>query len=536
MQGNVWQHLLAWELRYALRRSAIYLMALTAALGPVAFGWAMARAYDRPEPLLYAPACGAQVVLLSPLIASWTVLSARRQVSSELSDDWLLVITWRQSLLVRHLAAAVLGLAMAALSIVTMLAAGECLNMQGYVWLVRSQAWVLGAALQGVAAAAIVVAASDFLLASMATVLSVQLTFALLWSFVPFVGFFWPVWLLTDPDNLGTPDSAMLFGRVAVLACLALFAFAWLRSEDFWLLLQQRRRRGYDASIGEVRSEIAGARAGASAGGREAAAAARARWRRLRLPAWLAADLARYPVLSLPRGSRGWLRAAGLTVLVGVVLLVYVSVCTATGRDVLADGSAWRVFGWWLASAVVLLRAVSSGVQIVAQEREQGTLANLAVTPLGLASVLNGKVLVVMVQTVPWAAVLWFARLDGNTIPSRATWHVEMIVTAATLAVCAAAVVRGRLAASALAVGSTIAMMGALVPATSLMVEQLPLAFRQFGGPPEPFDLPGLMRVPGPLYEPALIGLFVLFLVLVWFLCRGVALVVLRRSAGSQTA
>ncbi|MBI5831690.1 MAG: hypothetical protein HZB16_05170 [Armatimonadetes bacterium] len=515
----MWRYLLAWELRYAVRRSAFWLMLLGAALLPVAFGWAMARAYGQPGFMLYAPACGAQMVLLSVLVAAWTALSAKRQVSSELSDDWLLVITWRQSLLARYAAAALMGLAMALASTVAMRLAIAWCGGTGAMLAVAAQRHVFGAVLQGLASAAVVVGAADFLLASQATVLSVQLAVTLFWSFVPFLGFFWPAWVLTDPANLGTPDGALLFAQVAKGLCLVLFGFGWLRSEDFWLLLAERRRDGYDASIGEIRSEIAGSQTANSAGSRLALAASRARWRQLRLPPWLVADLARYPVIALPRGSAGWGRLIKFALLLGTVLLAYVGATSAAGREVDLDWIFWQTFGWWAALVIVLLRALASGVQIVAQEREQGTLADLATTPVGLAYMLNGKVLVVVWQAVPWLVLLVAWAWDGHTLPFSSL--VPLIVAAALLAPCAAALFGSRLLAVLAAGGGAFLLIAVLWAQAARFACNWPGMFHKH------------LNQCGELIAMELV---ILVLPLVWFAARDIALVWLRRSAGSQTA
>ncbi len=507
-----WQHLVAWELRYALRRSSFWLMLVACAALPPLFGWVLARAYGQAQWLLLAPACGGQMVLLSALVAAWTVLSAKRQVSSELSDDWLLVITWRQSLLARYVVAALLGLAMASASLIVMHLAIGANGTAGSACALQSQTSVFGAVLQGVASAAIVVAASDFLLASQATVISVQLAFTLFWSFVPYLGFFWPAWMMNDTLTLGTPGQVAMLGRVPAVACLLLFGFAWLRSEDFWRLIEQRRRRG-DTNIGQIRNELATSQTAHQTGLRLAMAASRERWRGRRVPAWLAVELARYPMLSLPRGPGRWGRLLGLLMAVGTLLVCYVGYQTAAGKDVELDGLFFRYFGWYVAAAIILLRALSSGVDAVARERERGTLAALVIAPLGLRRLLDGKVLAVLLQTAPWAVLL--VAWTGGELDLPFWIVVPWLVTGAVLATGCGALFRSRLlailAAGALglavvllATGSVLDLAREALQPAALGVEVLPLTM-----------LADLAWLP-----------------VLWFVARQLAHVALRRQAG----
>ncbi|MBI5831689.1 MAG: hypothetical protein HZB16_05165 [Armatimonadetes bacterium] len=459
MASEIWLHLLAWELRYAVRRSALWVMVASAALAPPLFGWAMARAYDQPLPILYAPACGAQALLLALLVASWTAFSVKRQVGAELSDDWLMVITWRQSLLVRYVAAALLGLLMAVASVGTMLLVAR-LDPNAPAGLHPAQWSAFGAVLQGLASAAVVVGAADFLLASEATVLSVQLAFTAFWSFVPVMGYFWPAWMLTDPFQASPGCSAAVFGLVATFACCWALALGWRRSEDFWALLKAEHRKGQDVSIGEIRSEIAGSQSGNSASGRQALAEARTSWRLFDLEPIFVHDLARFPALSLPRSSEAWQRAVRFAGWMTGVLLIYAAGFRwISGSNV--EVGVWRIFCWWAGALVVMLRALASGVQIVAEEREQCTLPALAITPVGLAHALSAKVLVVLVQAAPWLVLLRLAAAGHRELPIALV--AVLTASAAMVGPLAAAWFSGRLV--AVMVGG----LGAAVLGLSLM-------------------------------------------------------------------
>jgi len=365
--------------------------------------------------------------------------------------------------------------------------------------------------LQGVASAAIVVAASDFLLASQATVISVQLAFTLFWSFVPYLGCFWPAWMMNDPITLTTPGQVAMLGRAPAVACLLLFGFAWLRSEDFWRLIEQRRRRG-DTNIGQIRNELATSQTAHQTGLRLAMAASRERWRRRRVPAWLAVELARYPMLSLPRGPGRWGRLLGLLMAVGTLLVCYVGYQTASGKDVVLDGLFFRYFGWYVAAAIILLRALSSGVDAVARERERGTLAALVIAPLGLRRLLDGKVLAVLLQTAPWAVLL--ALLGGDSVPVFDVLAAPTIVLGVVLAMGMGSVLRSRLAA--------VLITGLASPA--VVIKLWPTCLDWAGAESIIRYTPGQERLAT--------ALLFLAVPLGWLVCRPMALWALRRQAG----
>ena len=520
MASEIWLHLLCWELRYALRRSLFWVMLGIAALVPPLFAWALAIAYGQGPALLYSPGCGAQSVLVALLVATWTVYSVKRQVSTELSDDWLLIISWRQSLLTRYVAAAALGLLIATASIVTMLLAARLDAGADRLAVWHAQLPVLASVWQGLASAAVVVGAADFLLASQATVISVQLAFSLFWSFVPVLGFFWPAWMANETGTFRQPTLAAAYQVLALLACgLALF-YGWRRSEDFWLLLRAGDRRGKPASIGEIRGELSSSQSGTGASLR----AARFGWRETfadwGLDPLVSHDLARFPALVLPRDAAGWQRLRTFAVsLSGIVLLYMCAIAWFTGRA--AETGVWRIFLWWAGALVVMLRALSSGVQVAAQEREQSTLPALAIAPVGLVRMLTGKVLVVLVQAAPWLLLLRWAAAGHRELPI--AFVVIITAIAAMVGPCAAGWLPGRLVATL--VGGATTLVGSLAVYTLLY---RPVAWRWDTLNFEHPILPAGDWLPTLVVGLAMVG--------VWQGLGWVAEQGLRRAAGAQTA
>ncbi|MBI2300874.1 MAG: hypothetical protein HYU66_18345, partial [Armatimonadetes bacterium] len=118
----------------------------------------------------------------------------------------------------------------------------------------------------------------------------------------------------------------------------------------------------------------------------------------------LAHDMARYPwwFQRFEVGPNFWLQTA-----VGGLLVWY--------WMWLADGQRENTrlylvyFGFLITSAAVVMRALSSGANIVVQEKEERTLPHLLLTPLGARHIVALKLRVVLYQTLPPLVVLTVA-------------------------------------------------------------------------------------------------------------------------------
>lgn len=440
MGADSWLHLVRWELRFALRRSPFWLMLLTAALVPPVV--ALLHHYAEPTSAWFESTwlIGAQSLTQSALVSAWIVLSVKRQVAREVSDDWLLVIRYRQALLARYVAGAAIGLLLTVAAMLPSLALTAVLPHHAgssLAAVLAGECWVLAGLLQPLAVSVLLVGAADFLLAPLSTVVSVLLFTALVWSALPGAGMYW---LAVQHTNFALThvyyDTPVLWMVVAFPVCLGLMVFGWRRSEDFWTLVRpQVKGETNDDSIGAIRGELSSAAAPKQSAVRGSASTLRA---------WLAAlgceplvrfDVARYPAVGLrylgallepgntarrARERRLW--AWGLGVLLAIRHFGLVRLTAETSY-------IWFAL-WWALAAGTVLRALASGAQIVGQERESGTLDSLVLAPLGLQRVLDTKLLVVLGQALPALVAL--------AVLAKVGWMSTPTGLVATATLCAA--------------------------------------------------------------------------------------------------
>jgi hypothetical protein len=476
MNRDVYGHLMAWELRHTLRRAPFWAMLVLGAAAPVVIAayWAYRAHFDpnpyshpmppKPGDLLDLGVLGtAQVLTLSLLVSSWIVLSVKRFVAQDVSDDWLLVITFRQALAARYAAGAVVGLLLALANIAAALLA-VCFLVPNHAAAVAEhlEPIVLLSLLQPLAVASVLVGAADFLLAPAASVLFIQLFAAAVWTIIPVAGYWWSASLCVETLENGLSSTAMQYVLMSSVVCGLLAWWGWQRSEDFWLMAPgERRRKGYDASVGEVRGVLKSAGGPKQGVDRRAAMRTRARLHRLRVAPWIAHDLARYRWWNVPRGSFALGRLLQAAVVVAPVALAYAAY-VMSGDKRQHVGLYWGYFLWWALAAGTVLRALAGGVQIVMAEREQGTLPNLVVSPLGMRRVLNAKLGAVVLQTAP-SIILLFELLPRLGIRAGSWYPLPIAVGAAMAGVLAASMTRNRLMATLLAALMTVPLFGCMV-------------------------------------------------------------------------
>jgi len=462
MGGEAWRHLVWWELRQAVSRAPYRLMLLVAAVLPPAVAAIHARYADTREWDL-AWLVGAQVLTLSALVAAWTLLAVKRLVAREVSDDWLLVVGWRQSLAARYVAGAVLGCGLFAASVAgaTAVWAWESFGWEGLDFY-ATQVIVGLSLLQPLATATLMVGAVDFLLAAPSLVLAALLFATLVWSAVPGGGFYWLA-VLVSTGEYGEPDTPWRLLWLAVPACVLLACYGWARCEDFWQLLEGKRRpKGSDSSVGEIRGALDSAQTPRRAADRAALACARSAWAWLGCEPLLAHDLARFPWLSLT-GARTRL----------VLLFPLVALATAVGLwcalSLMVEQSYHQLafFAAWAIGAVTVLRALASGVQIIFEEREQGGLEALFLTPISPLRLVSAKTTVVLAQALPSLVVMYVLFAAGGLDTEALAPFIEAALVAAVGGVTAACLVGNRL--SALLGGAALA--AALVPLLGRVVE-----------------------------------------------------------------
>lgn len=406
MRLDVWRHLVAWEVRHALRSATFWVMAAVVALvpawialscGPRAVGDGVFVRIGN-DVLVFS-----EVMVVSALVALWTVFSVKRQVAADVSDDWLLVVTYRHSLVSRYLAGAMIGLVLALAAAVGATFAAALLG-GGNADVLRAQPLVALSIIQPVALASIIVAAADFLVAPTAVVLFVLLVLDALWCAIPFAGFAWPAAMLTaDPSE----PTWLAFTFVAIPVCLMALTFGWWKAEDFWAYLKLAHRRERQASLGEVRSAVEGASAPKVTIDRERVSRTRSRLVAGGTDPLIAHDLARYPWWF--DGSRLSFESGAMTTVAVAVFAIWASSLTRQQQGNLTLYVIW--FAWWLLAAATVLRALTSGASIVVQEKEQRTIDSLLVAPIGIGRLINGKLCVVLQQAAPVLAVMMIATL-----------------------------------------------------------------------------------------------------------------------------
>jgi hypothetical protein len=527
MNWEVCRHLMAWELRQTLRRAPFWAMLLLSATVPLAAAawWGHA---DDGSGLDLAVLVPAQTLTLSLLVSSWIVFSVKRLVARDVSDDWLLVITYRHALAARYGAGVILGLVLALANVAAATLAVACLAPHQLPAAVGGlEPMVMLSLLQPLAVAAVLVGAADFLLAPAASVLFIQLFAAGVWTIIPVGGFWWCTNLTAESSGAVMPPIAALYLCLSCGACGLLAWFGWRRSEDFWLMApEERRGRGYDASVGEVRGALQTA-------GRPKQGADRAAAIRLRMwfdghgvEPWMAHDLARYRWWNLPRGSFALDRLIKAAVIFAPVALVYTG-CMMFRHRGEHLGFYWAYFLWWALVAGTVLRALSSGTQIVLAEREQGTLPGLVLSPLGLRRVLNAKLGVVVVQALPSLLILAAVLQYGGIITSYA-WSVGAVAVSAAIAgIVAGTLTRNRLMATLVAV-----LLAVPLSAVGLYVRMVAfdcVAWSAFGLPHHWSGIAGLVAYH--LVQPSSTLLPVL---LTWLALRPLAAAALRRTSAER--
>ncbi|MCC7491255.1 MAG: hypothetical protein IT204_02860 [Fimbriimonadaceae bacterium] len=404
MGYDLWQRLVVWEVRHALRGKLFWVMAAAVAAVP----WLVAADCGLPAQL--GAGLAASQVTVTFLVALWTVFAVKRQLDKDVSDDWLLVLSYRQSLASRFVAGGVLGLLLVAVAAVALWSSGLTSDSSD---LSQSLGLLCISLLQPLAIAAIVVAAADFLLASTPLVLFVVTVLALGSELVPVFGFAVPL-AMASADNADAAVTAGLLAVCCIGICSLLLLLGWRKAEDFWAYLRIAKAKAErdGASLGEVRGAVQQQAAQRRRGDHSSTANLRARWRRHGWEPLWAFDLARYPAWVRPRREHLWV---GVLLLVGLIYtLVYAAVY---------ESNAWiylSYFGWWVLAATTLLRVLVSAAGIVVQEEEQGTLAALLVTPQGARWILWVKLGVVLRQALPALLVLtvwqqvWLRGLPGE--------------------------------------------------------------------------------------------------------------------------
>ncbi len=405
MTTELWRHLVTWELRHTLRSAAFWFMAAIAFITPLLVvtiarsgseSFATTLSHEgAPEAVI-----AAELTVLSLLVCLWTVFAVKRQVASDVADDWLLVLRYRQTLVSRYVSGLAVGVL---LVLITSLA-----DLLGLCYAGAEASWFLGvipytllklvALIQPLALAAVVIAAADFLIASVPVVLFVLICLDLFWCALPVTGFAYATALiLFSPAN----PLGWLFLGLALLVCGGAVCLGWYKAEDFWtyLRLAMDKRR---ESLGAVRLAIAESQRSGTVVSRTLHAASREWWGRRGVEPLAAHDLARYPW-----GPRKTGRSYFAWQLVALLVIAVVAAYGASSFDARQSfGDILFYFAWNMTAVIVVVRALVSGAQILVQEREQGTLASLLTTRLSTARILGTKLRVVLFQALPLLALL----------------------------------------------------------------------------------------------------------------------------------
>ncbi|MBI2300845.1 MAG: hypothetical protein HYU66_18200, partial [Armatimonadetes bacterium] len=406
MKTDLWRHLVQWEVRHAVRGSTFWLMAALMAAIPALLAnpmsdWVGASGPDAPQ-LDVGTLVFAETLLLSVLVSLWTVFSVKRQVAADVSDDWLLVLTYRQSLVSRYLAGGLVGLLLLLPGILGVMLVGTATGAD-LTNLLGAQVLVAAGVLQAVAMASIIVAAADFLVAATPVVLFVLVVLDALWCLIPVAGFCWPAAAFARDPLSG---SWLMYALFSLPVCLGALAVGWWKAEDFWAYLKMAHRKRQEASLGEVRGAVESAEAPKRGVNRATVTRNRARLLARGVDPLLAHDMARYPwwFQRFEVGPNFWLQTA-----VGGLLVWYWM--WLSEQQHVHTGIYFVFFGFWMASAAVVLRALSSGANIVVQEKEERTLPHLLLTPLGARQIVAMKLRVVLYQPLPPLVVLTAASL-----------------------------------------------------------------------------------------------------------------------------
>ncbi len=453
--------LVIWEVRHAVRGATFWAMVVLMALAPWVLTPQCTNGVDRLSVMAVA-----QVVALSWLVSLWTVFAVKRQLGSEVADDWLLVLTYRESLLSRYLAGLLVGLLLVVPAVLSSAVAMAWLRAEPAQWLTwfAEEALLTLSVVQPVAVATLVVAAADFMVAPVAVVLLVLVVFDTLWCAMPFAGLAVPMAML--PNGAGAVAGAvpMVFG--AVVVCLIGLAVAWQRSEDFWNYLRVTMSARDKASLGAVRRAVETAQTGSKTSNRHTLAAHREWWRNRGVsPLWYH-DLARYPCWfqfrrPSPHALMLWIA--------GGAIAVAVSTYSNWSKGSFTLYTVY--FGFWITTFALLMRAVVSGAQIVVQEKEAGTLPHLLLAPRSATSMLWRKTVVIVRQAVIPVIALTVAMLCYLPGMDVLTWLGAAAICAAVGGVIASSVCGTRLLAvlvgTSLAVGllvGTVATLSAYAP------------------------------------------------------------------------
>jgi len=444
------RHLTLWALRRTLRGGTFRFLALAYLLIPALVAYLMVLVspvtvvpMSPPEIMTPAPppsSVGArafvalvftQEALLFVLISLWTVGTIKRLIGSRVSDDWLLFMRYRDFLWSTYLSALALGL--------LLVVVGSPLELLVAAFGDFSLAQV-GATLAALAVsvlipvtvAAFIGGAQDTLMAHAAVVTAAVLGTGGLVYFLPLL---FPAisplhvlltatggqWLFQTrwadmravspwPECLGLQAAGLLL----------IWLFSWVRAEDFWNypgLAAWPEEKPKDANLAEVRQAIGGAVTTKPTPRREE----RFRWRQaLRVrhdnPVFV------YDLAARQRWLGDWgllcyrlgqslarLRQVGpfTWILIGWLLLLgaaalfncFTMVRQALGPDFNELYFYNRLAAIWSGlSFVFLVAVVLGGAEVVAADRERGTLESLLLTRLTGPSLFRTKLAVVLVK------------------------------------------------------------------------------------------------------------------------------------------
>lgn len=398
MKTELTKHLTWWEVRHTLRNWPFWIIAAALAVTPIAGVVLGGLATDQLGSLALVSTSSLitlQIYMLSVLLSLWVVFAVKRQVLAEVSDDWLLVFGYRQALLTRYLAGALTGLLWFVASLLGTLVAVILSPLGDLAAFLALQPVVLLSLLQPLATAMVIIAAADFLLAGVPVVLTAVLLVNVFWCTIPITGYGTLPSFLLHGD---APNTAFNFLVITTLACLFMMRWAWCKSEDFWAYLRTARHLRDSTSLGAVRTALESAETPRKAADRTGRAKVRTRFEARGVDAIPAHDLARYTWLPTNRAE---LARNTLTVGVGALVL---GIGTALWMGVTENGLPRAELSYFIASVLLvgmLLRTLTSATGIIAQEREQGTLDQLVVSPFGLSRLLNTKLRVVLRQNMP---------------------------------------------------------------------------------------------------------------------------------------
>jgi len=420
--GTLVRHLTLWELRRTLRSGTFRFLAAAYVLVPAVALFLVARGQGKTPTPGRAPMAAllwAQEAMLFLIVALWTVWAVRQVVAEPVSDDWLLMVRWRNFVASKYLTAVGLGFLLVALG------APLTLLMAAYPDLSLSNAAaallvLLVTVAIPVTVATFICAAADALIVNLATAtLALVATGGLLYALgAPFT-----LYALVDAAGV----SSVLDGWAGVipwpasLGCLMLFLavgwlWSWHHQEDFWQHPQVRasQRQVAQASMADVKQAVTGSPAPQPTPGR---------WERFRRrqhlrrrcdhPIYLydaTSQRVTWREVWSPETGKRLLRALPALLLllpfaIGMVMLALELLAQAiryfleqtgwslTVREYVLTRAvvSWIGLGWLALGAVTAL-----GAEVVVRDRRRRVLTHFLLTRLSGRSIFRAKLAVVL--------------------------------------------------------------------------------------------------------------------------------------------